>query len=152
MAWQPVGGSARHPDDELRCGTQRPSMKQNVLINKTELGKVKRTTFNNSSPDTVYGASMPPDEEGARAVISTWQEHVPNPHAKPGPDFKAMNRAAADSGLTSTQQIRSFRSDHPAYLKTGAESVAQKPGKLPSDKDPNFTYGKPAAYRCGLSV
>lgn len=44
------------------------------------------------------------------AVISSWQEHVPNPHAKPGPDFRAMNKAAADSGLTCSQQLRSFRS------------------------------------------
>lgn len=25
-----------------------------------------------------------------------WKEHTPNPHTKPGPDFKAMNRLAVD--------------------------------------------------------
>lgn len=40
-----------------------------------------------------------------------------------------------------------YRAEHPAHLKTGAESVIQKPPKLPSDKDPAYTYGKPVAYR-----
>ncbi len=42
-------------------------------------------------------------------MISTWAGHVPNPHAKPGPDYLAMNKAAADSGLTKSKQIRGFR-------------------------------------------
>ncbi|WIA42582.1 hypothetical protein OEZ86_008559 [Tetradesmus obliquus] len=127
-------------------------MKTNVLISKTELGKVKRTTFNHSSPDTTYGAAMPHDAEGAWQVISKWQEHVPNPHAKPGPDFRAMNKAAADSGLVSSTQIRTFREGHPATLKTGVESVTKAAPRLPSDKDPSFTYGKPATYRSAEEV
>jgi hypothetical protein len=71
--------------------------------------QVKRTTFNSSPPDRAYGAVQPPDAEGARAVISTWKPHVPNPHAKPGPDFLAMNRAAADTGLVSSSQFKAFR-------------------------------------------
>jgi hypothetical protein len=52
---------------------------------------------------------MPFAMRHASAVISKWQEHVPNPHAKPGPDFRAMNKAAADSGLVSSTQVRNFR-------------------------------------------
>eukprot|EP00882_Tetradesmus_deserticola_P029409 GHRQ01032943.1.p1 GENE.GHRQ01032943.1~~GHRQ01032943.1.p1 ORF type:complete len:211 (+),score=68.48 GHRQ01032943.1:1319-1951(+) len=150
--WQPSGGASASPDGEARCGSQRATMKTNVLISKTELGKVKRTTFNNSSPDTIYGAAMAHDAESARQVISTWQEHVPNPHAKPGPDFRAMNKAAAASGLVSSNQIRTFREGHPAPLKTGVESVTKAAPRLPSDKDPGFTYGKPAAHRTAEEV
>lgn len=43
------------------------------------------------------------------AVISTWKGHIPNPHSKPGPDFLAMNAAAADTGLVSSGQFKAFR-------------------------------------------
>lgn len=122
-------------------------METNVLIAKTQLGKVKQTVFNTSSPDRAYGAVQPPDAEGARAVISTWKPHVPNPHAKPGPDFLAMNRAAADTGLVSSGQFKAFRYVHPMHLRTGVEGVSKQAPALPSDKDHSFTYGKPAAYR-----
>jgi hypothetical protein len=39
------------------------------------------------------------------------------------------------------------RESHPATLKTGVESVTKAAPRLPSDKDPAFTYGKPGAYR-----
>jgi hypothetical protein len=39
--WNPAGStSAGTEKEEFRCGTQRASMKSNVLIAKTELGKV----------------------------------------------------------------------------------------------------------------
>ncbi|KAF8056223.1 CFAP77 [Scenedesmus sp. PABB004] len=122
-------------------------MKTNVLIAKTELGKVKRTTFNGSPPDSVYGAAAATDAEGARAVISSWREHSPNRHAKPGPDIKAMNRAAADSGLVSSTQVRGFRDAHPAVLRAGAEGVARPAPALPSDRDPGHVYGRPPGFR-----
>jgi hypothetical protein len=41
------------------------------------------------------------------------------------------------------------RAVQPITLRTGAESVAKHPAALPSDKNQAFTYGLPAAYRCG---
>lgn len=41
---------------------------------------------------------------------------------------------------------------HPMHLHTGVEGVSKQAPALPSDKDHNFTYGKPAAYRCGRAV
>eukprot|EP00879_Flechtneria_rotunda_P008519 GHRR01008925.1.p1 GENE.GHRR01008925.1~~GHRR01008925.1.p1 ORF type:complete len:267 (+),score=76.73 GHRR01008925.1:279-1079(+) len=153
MAWQPVGAAGcTGQDDELRCGTQRSSMRTNVLIAKTPLGKVKKTTFNNAPSTTVYGMSMPADSENARAVTSSWKEHVPNPHAKPGPDFRAINKAAADSGLTDTRDIKTFRKEHPATLKTGVEGLKKAAPELPSDRDPQYTYGRPAGYRSAEEV
>jgi hypothetical protein len=35
------------------------------------------------------------------------------------------------------------------HLRTGVEGVSKQAPALPSDKDHSFTYGKPAAYRCG---
>jgi hypothetical protein len=43
------------------------------------------------------------------------------------------------------------RAVQPITLRTGAESVAKHPAALPSDKNQAFTYGLPAAYRCGQS-
>lgn len=91
----------------LLSHTQLPSV-HNLYCSLAVL-QVKKTTFNSSPADRAYGAVQPPDAEGARAVISTWKPHVPNPHAKPGPDFLAMNKAAADTGLVSSGQFKAFR-------------------------------------------
>ncbi len=40
------------------------------------------------------------------------------------------------------------RATHPATLRTGVEGVTKAEPKLPSDKNPQFTYGKPGSYRC----
>ena len=50
------------------------------------------------------------------------------------------------SGLTSPQQQHSFRAEHPMYLKVGY-AVKQAPPQLPSDKKPEFTYGKPSTHK-----
>eukprot|EP00775_Hariotina_reticulata_P003480 gene3479-3749_t len=122
-------------------------MRSNVLIAKTELGKVKKTTFNNSTADKTYGMQLSSDTEGAREVTSSWKEHEPNPHAKPGPDYLAMNKAAADGGLVSSSQVKEFRETHPLRLRTGVDKVTKAAPILPSDIDPSFTYGTPASFR-----
>lgn len=50
------------------------------------------------------------------------------------------------SGLTSPQQQHSFRAEHPMHLKVGY-AVKQAPPQLPSDKKPEFTYGKPSTHK-----
>lgn len=43
------------------------------------------------------------------------------------------------------------RAVRPITLRTGVEGVAKHPAALPSDKDPAFTYGKPAKHRWACS-
>jgi len=84
----PRGGSSSKPILAHSCCMQPP--------NTCTTPQPRKTTFANPSPDHVFGISMPPDAEGAKAVTLQWREHQPNPHAKPGPDFTAMNRLAVD--------------------------------------------------------
>ncbi|KAG5461235.1 MAG: hypothetical protein BJ554DRAFT_6603, partial [Olpidium bornovanus] len=60
---------------------------------------------------------------------------------------------AAKQGITSAKGVREFHKSHPVFLKTGGDHRsckvrAEQPrrgggGKLPSDRDPSYTYGKP---------
>ena len=97
-------------ESNMRCGVNRKSQNTNVLLVHSELGRSKRVTFElPSSKDQtfVYGLEKPRDLEGARDVSMRWVEHQPNPDNKPGPDFIAMNKLAADEHvITSKDQVR----------------------------------------------
>mmetsp|Transcript_3522 Transcript_3522/g.5969 ORF Transcript_3522/g.5969 Transcript_3522/m.5969 type:complete len:107 (-) Transcript_3522:80-400(-) len=82
------------PGEPPRMGTQRSSQHVNCLLRKSELGKVKAITTALPPDDFAYGISRARDQEGAREVTFKWVTHKPNPDAKPGPDFKAMNSLA----------------------------------------------------------
>jgi hypothetical protein len=75
-----------------------------------------------------------------------WKGHKPNPHSKPGPDYLAMNKLAADHGLVSCSSQRAFRSTHAVSLKKG-HATHQAAPQLPHDADGQYVYGKPAGYR-----
>ncbi|KAL0044248.1 hypothetical protein WJX82_006772 [Trebouxia sp. C0006] len=137
---------SRVPAEDLWYGTHRPSMKTNVLLQHVNPGQVKCTTFQHPPEDKVFGAPRPLDPEGAREVTGIWKQHHPNPFSQPGPDFRAMNKQATIHGLTSPQQQHSFRAEHPMHLKVGY-AVKQAPAQLPSDKKPEFTYGKPSTHK-----
>ncbi|KAI8471426.1 MAG: hypothetical protein J3K34DRAFT_417093 [Monoraphidium minutum] len=123
------------------------TMATNSLLAKAQLGKPRPTTFVSPDPGHVFGIKMPPDAEGAKQVTLMWKQHQPNPHAKPGPDFKAMNRLAADNGLTGTRGVRAFREAHAVAVKCGAAVLASKAPPLPREKDPRSANGKPKGYR-----
>ena len=81
----------------------------------------------------------------------SWVEHRPNPDDKPGPDFRAMNKLATISGVTSAKDERIFRTHHPQCLKTGSAELkaafAKKSIVVPSMTDPSFVYGRPSHVR-----
>jgi Domain of unknown function (DUF4483) len=80
-AWAPAGGGAAAGEPgERRCGNVRASMATNVLIVKTETGRVKKTTFVNAPPGHAFGASTGVgDAEGAREGGWTSSVHAPQP-------------------------------------------------------------------------
>eukprot|EP00891_Asterochloris_glomerata_P002893 jgi/Astpho2/2893/Aster-x0546 len=133
--------------EEPWFGKSRASMNTNVLIQHVDSGKIKRTTFATPPEDKVFGASRPQDPEGAREVIGIWKEHRPNPFAQPGPDFMAMNKKAALSGLTKSHQQHTFRQSHPVSQRVGLAASHVSAPKLPSDRQADFTYGKPSTYK-----
>lgn len=67
-----------------------------------------------------------------------------------------MNRNSAKQGIISPKEIRKYRKGYPVRLKewdhsmyknnqeVGGFTRARAP--LPSDANPNFTYGKPTRY------
>mmetsp|Transcript_31764 Transcript_31764/g.38377 ORF Transcript_31764/g.38377 Transcript_31764/m.38377 type:complete len:234 (-) Transcript_31764:363-1064(-) len=132
-----------------RCGVQRQSQANNVLLVPAELGKVKRTTVSLPAEDFAYGLSKPRDPEGAREVSMKWVEHRPNPDAKPGPDFMQMNKHAAISEVTKANGQRDFRTENPKTLKTGehAETRVAKGVPLPSEINSDHTYGRQSSCR-----
>jgi hypothetical protein len=77
----------------------------------------------------------------------TWREHTPNPNAVAGPDFRTMNKLAVTSGLTKANQLREFRETNFVRQKQGYDKVRSAPASLPSDADPQFTYGAPSARK-----
>ncbi|GFH07362.1 uncharacterized protein HaLaN_02150 [Haematococcus lacustris] len=158
MTWNPVGSAGLQPDAEVRCGVVRPSMKTNPLLARAELGKVKPVTFSNAEPEHVFGYNVPRDPEGAREVTMIWKEHEPSPGQEgvgpggvPKPNFMAMNKTAAQSGLTTAKQLPAFRASHMVTVKK-FDHTHKAPAPLPSDKSPKHTYGLPSAHRTADTV
>lgn len=67
-----------------RYGTQRASMRTNVLVHRSGLGEVNKTTFLNAKKNKSFGVPRKPDAEGARELTTTWKEHRPDPSDVPG--------------------------------------------------------------------
>jgi len=126
-------------------GTMRSSMKTNVLLAKSELGKPKPSTFADPNDKRIFGAPNIRDPEGARDVTMVWKEHAPNPDDKPGPDFRKMNRKAATMGLTSATDQHGHRAMNYETIKTG-HAVKAKAPKVPSDTNVEHTYGIPSTH------
>lgn len=100
-------------------GHARPSAKTNALLLKPELGAVKQTTYSLPGPHHAYGKALLREDEGTGELLMNWMEHKPNPHAKPGRDFKALNKRAVVAGLTTAKATSIYRKTHDARLKIG---------------------------------
>ena len=61
------------------------------------LVQVKKVTHKLPEKNFAYGINKPRQAEGAREVSMMWVAHKGNPDAKPGPDFMAMNKLAAQA-------------------------------------------------------
>ncbi|KAF0975761.1 hypothetical protein FDP41_005088 [Naegleria fowleri] len=94
-------------------------------------------------PNHVYGKKVKPDAEGALKVVLSWQEFHPNaPSEPPERDFKKLNKLCIKERQLSGSQISNFRKSHQDLtLMTSKSSHNMNSVMLPSDKDPNFTYG-----------
>merc|ERR1712227_231626 len=121
----------------------RKTEQHNPLLQRLELGKSRRTTYEVPQDGFVYGRPNIHDGEGANEVLSTWVEHHANPDSVPGRDFMALNKRATISKMVSAKDVTAFRKAHDIRLKRG-DTMAFAGGRniLPSDVDPAHTYGR----------
>jgi len=143
--------SSIYGEDLTRIGVTRKSQDTNVLLVHSVLGQVKPRGIFAKPPaeDFAFGISKARDAEGAREVSMKWVEHQPNPDSVPGPDFKAMNKAAAVNEVVTAKDLSGFRKDNLITLKTGKDSEGTffKKPLVPSDKDPDHVYGRKSSQR-----
>jgi hypothetical protein len=88
-------------------------------------------------------------------VIHHWNVKATSKETVPALDYITMNRNSARMGLNSPKEIRKFRKEHPVRRNVGDQSMyktetvgnggtfTREKAPLPSDKNPQFTYGKP---------
>jgi len=116
----------------------------NPLLVRPELAKCKATTYDLPGPGHTYGKALERDREDAGAVVASWQEHVKNPQAQPGVDFRTLNRDAIIQGNISAKDNDEFRkhnADKPAYKLKQGEAGGSKL-YLPSEGNADYLYGK----------
>jgi hypothetical protein len=130
-------------DQEPVVRVVRKTEASNPLLQKAQLGKSKRSTYNLPQNQFVYGKPNIHDGEGCAEVLSTWSEHHANPDSQPGRDFMALNKRATISKMTTPQDVTAFRKAHDIRLQRG-DTMSFSGGKvvLPSDMDPAHCYGR----------
>ncbi|GBG62203.1 hypothetical protein CBR_g29401 [Chara braunii] len=143
----PMEINTRDLPENFRVGVIRKSQESNVMLVRPMLGKVRQVTMKLPPPDYVYGMPRSRDPEGAREVVGYWMEHIPNYRGKPGPDFKAMNAAAVRHYAVCPHHQRDFRRLLPLTLKHSAQCRLNLRPELPSDTDPQHTYGRRTSCR-----
>ncbi|GFH24751.1 uncharacterized protein HaLaN_22604, partial [Haematococcus lacustris] len=109
-------------------------------------------------PATVVSTAIQCVHVSCIAVTMIWKEHEPSPGQEgvgpggvPKPNFMAMNKTAAQSGLTTAKQLPAFRASHMVTVKK-FDHTHKAPAPLPSDKSPKHTYGLPSAHRTADTV
>lgn len=102
-----------------RMGTLGRRAASATLI-KPELGKVRQTTYTLPGPAHTYGKANARGDKKTGQMIMSWKEHVPNPHATSGRDFKALNKGAIVAGATTAKEQLAYRLTHDARLKLGS--------------------------------
>lgn len=113
------------------------------------LVQVKKVTHKLPEKNFAYGINKPRQAEGAREVSMMWVAHKGNPDAKPGPDFMAMNKLAAGT-CKKASEVRAFREDNDVRLKKinpASQAKDKHRVRLPSDGNPNYTFGRASANR-----
>ena len=109
---------------------------------------MKKVTHKLPDKDFAYGLVKPKDPEGARAVTMTWVAHKSKQDDKTGPDFLAMNKLAA--ACKSPSEVRKFRETNDIRLKKidpASQAMDKTRVPLPSDDNPEHTFGRPSAKR-----
>jgi hypothetical protein len=127
--------------------TQAGRRKNNAMLVKTVLGKVRSTTYDLPPAAYVYGKRNIGDQVSAGDVLSGWNVHRPNPEDIPGSDFQRLNKKAVQAGCVTSGDVSGFRRVVDVRLQTGPLRQ-QKKIKGPS-KD--AIYGKKSGDVASMS-
>ncbi|KAJ3258359.1 hypothetical protein HK103_003647 [Boothiomyces macroporosus] len=139
--------------------------KGNPLLVKGVVGKTRPTVFDLPDESHVYGKpvirnpseSAVPGKARSNVVLQHWNVKAMSKQTVPALDYITMNRNTASKGIITPKEIRKYRKDNPVRLKEGEHSMyrsdvdpngincvyTRAKAKLPSDSNPQFTYGKP---------
>lgn len=115
--------------------------KVNTLLVRSQLGKVRATTYSLPGDTFVYGQQDQLVEAGAAGSVNSWQEHRGNAAEIPNRDFVRLNKYAAMNGVTTSKDVADFRCVNDIRqppANTSAPSMAYFP-------PPETTYGRPSA-------
>ena len=86
-----------------------PHNKQNRLLIRDVVGKVRSSNFDLPEEEFIYGRVVKRDKEGARDVVLTWKQSKPSTAAEGAVSFVKMNKLATQKGLTNSKQVKEFR-------------------------------------------
>lgn len=120
---------------------KRGAKATNTLLVRSQTGKPKTATYELPSADFVYGEKYRIQEEGAKEILYSWKEHIPNPDAIPGKDFVSLNKAATIEGFVSATLVKDYRKNHDVRLKQGP-SLSNKAALKPVIKMPLAGFGQ----------
>ncbi|XP_068106008.1 cilia- and flagella-associated protein 77 [Hyperolius riggenbachi] len=121
-----------------RFGVVRESMNNNEILQKAELGKVKRRCYSLPGPDFTYGQSSYLREGGVAEAIGHWQSvEAKARQRKLESNFVALNREAVKSGLVTAAEHQTFRNTHKIWRPVNEGRVNHHTLSLP----PNMTFG-----------
>lgn len=122
----------------------QPEHSKNTLLAKAGLGQVKHTTYDLPSAKDFqheYGLRLVSDGVTSNEVLGSWAVHDGTADQMPPRDFKALNKMAASSGLTTSAAFAQFREENDARVKQGTST---KPIPLGYDKL-TTTFGRSTA-------
>merc|ERR1712100_922341 len=101
----------------------RKTEQTNPILQRLELGKSRRSTYELPDDGFVFGRPNIHDGEGSAEVLSTWVEHHANPDSVPGRDFMALNKRATISKMVSAKDVTAFRKVCPMLLAHAKKDV-----------------------------
>lgn len=112
----------------------------NTLLVKDDIGKPKPSTRKLPGESFTYGKPNPLDDEGARKLISSWNEHTVSRTLPSDRDFKKLNAMSVTQGCTKAPQVRNFRMTNDFKIKT--KTMRNKSSN--SVQDDGMRYGRPS--------
>ncbi|CAM9777809.1 unnamed protein product, partial [Choristocarpus tenellus] len=129
------------------------SAKKATMV-KDVVGKVRTSTYDLPPEAHIYGALVTKDEEGAGAVISTWDVSKPSVAKKSDRDLVKTNVLAIQNGNITAKDARLFAQAHPEIRFVPPYSMVTEGGRRKRDKVPfDGPYGlKSKKMECQLSA
>ncbi|KAL3679579.1 hypothetical protein R1sor_022535 [Riccia sorocarpa] len=134
-----VGSNQYDELDHPRVGAVREGSLKDPLLVKHELGKVKRSTYDLPDKRFIYGYCNERNPEGVKDVIQH-RENERNVEASLlGANWIAMNKLATKKNCATSPEVRRCREMN--YIRLLPRTKLANRFKLPSEIDPNHTYG-----------